>query len=147
MVSDIVREKALLRPGGEHWLRALPALVDELASAWDLRLGTPLPGGTESYVLGVTTAEGVEGVVKIELPGDPSFGARTRVFDAANGRGYARLLRYDEDRHALLLERLGPSLATSGLPVRRQIELLCETLRQVWEISPAVELDTAADKA
>src|SRR4051794_32034122 len=147
MVSDIVREKALLRPGGERWLRALPALVDELASAWDLRLGTPLSGGTESYVLGATTADGVEAVVKIELPGDPSFGARTRVFEAASGSGYARLLRYDEDRHAVVLERLGPSLATSGLSVRRQIELLCQTLRQVWGVSPAVDLDTAADKS
>src|SRR3954466_16080754 len=108
MVSDIVREKALLRPGGERWLRALPALVDELASAWDLRLGTPLSGGAEAYVLRATTAEGGGAGGTIELPGDPSFGARTRVFDAASGRGYARLLRYDDDRRALLLERLGP---------------------------------------
>jgi streptomycin 6-kinase len=147
MVPDVVRAKALLRPGGERWLRELPDLVDELAALWDLRVGSPFQGGTESYVVEATTAEGVEAVVKIELPGDPSFAARMRVLTAANGRGYARLLRHDEERRALLLERLGESLSNSALPVRRQIEILCGLLRQAWDVPSDGALDTSADKA
>ena len=147
MVPDVVREKALLRPGGERWLDELPDNLDRLAARWSLRIGPALQGGTESYVCAATTSEGVDVVLKLELPGDPSFAARMRVLRGANGRGYAQLLEFDEQRRAVLLERLGAPLNASRLPARTQIEILCGVLREAWEAPVDDALDTGADKA
>ena len=146
-VSEIVRQKALLRDGGDRWLRSLPQLVSELEADWAIVVGAALSGGSESVVLAATTAEGVAAIVKLELPGAESFAARTRVLDAADGVGYARLLRSDEVRRVLLLERLGPPLSESGLPIAAQIEILCRMLQDAWQVQIPVALETGAAKA
>jgi streptomycin 6-kinase len=56
-----------------------------------------------------------------------------------------RLLR--DDGHAMLLERLGPSLEHSGLPVEAQIEVLCGALRRAWEVPGDASVMTGAAKA
>ena len=66
----------------------------------------------------------------------------------AGGDGCAALLRHDLARGALLLERLGPSMADLGLPLARRTELLVEAAAMVWRPVPAdAALATGADKA
>ena len=138
---------------GYRWIRRLPDLLAELSSEWDVIVGPPLPGGSEAFVAVATTAGGVDAVIKLEIPGDPSFGAPDRfettawIFASGRGEAYARLIRHDERRRALLLERLGPSLSASGLAVGAQIEILCGVLREAWKIPAGVPLEPGADKA
>lgn len=153
-VPEAVRQKAIaLGVEGQRWLRCLPDVLAQLSTDWDLVVGPALPGGSEAYVAAVTTREGVDAVLKLEIPEDPSFMTQRRfgttawVFSVGRGGPYARLLRHDDERRALLLERLGPPLSASGLAVGAQIERLCEMLREAWQISAAVPLESGADKA
>jgi streptomycin 6-kinase len=147
-VPEFVRRKAMsLGSEGESWLRDLPELVRALAREWDVVVGSALDGGTESYVTSAMTRDGVAVVMKLEIPGDTSFTEKARTLMSASGRGYVRLLRHDDQCKAMLQERLGPSLASSGLPVASQIEILCSTLEQAWDARVDAPLETGADKA
>ena len=47
----------------------------------------------------------------------------------------------------MLQERLGPSLAELGVPVKAQIEAICATLARTWEVDADPRLLSGADKA
>ena len=47
----------------------------------------------------------------------------------------------------MLQERLGPSLAELGVPVKAQIEAICATLARAWEVDADPRLLSGADKA
>lgn len=64
----------------------------------------------------------------------------------ADGVGCVRLLRHDEARGALLLERLGRSLHELALPIGRRHEILCSTASRVWCRAPDCGLPTGAMK-
>jgi streptomycin 6-kinase len=106
-----------------------------LAEEWGLELGDRLAGGTESHVYAV----GDDAVLRIDKEGDETFAARVAVLQAADGRGYVRLLRHDAERGATLMERLQPFGAT--------FDDLRATLDVAWEVAVDVPLDTAVDKA
>ncbi len=53
----------------------------------------------------------------------------------------------DESRGALLVERLGPSMADLGLPQPRRLEILCDLARAVWRPAPGSGLPSGAEKA
>jgi streptomycin 6-kinase len=133
-VSSLVRQRALhLGQQGERWLAELPDQVADLERQWSIAVGRPLTGGTASYVAHARTADGLEAVLKIAIPG-LHFAHRVDVVARAQGRGYVRLLAYDVARRAMLLEALGPSLAQLALPPERTIAMLCEMLCQAWDV-------------
>ena len=87
-------------------------------------------------------------MLKIAPPGLETMTGELRTLLAAEGRGYARVLRHDVTRGALLLERLGPQLIELGLPVAAQIEAICATLGEAWAVPPPDErLMNGAEKA
>jgi streptomycin 6-kinase len=102
-----VRTSAATAPGagGRVWLAALPALLEELAASWHLRLDRDLGGGTVSSVTEVTTAEGTPAVLKLTPSG---AGRELAALKAWGGHGAPELLRADVARGALLLERIVP---------------------------------------
>ena len=87
-------------------------LIPVLLAEWDLVLdGPPLPGSTAA-VVPVRTRNGLPAVLKVagaEVEAEHEHLALTRW----DGDGAVRLLRADPRRRALLLERLGVSLADS----------------------------------
>jgi streptomycin 6-kinase len=113
-----------------------------------LTLGEQRSGGTASIVIEATTADGEDAVLKLCVPGlDPTF-SELRVLLAANGRGYARALRHDKSREAILLERLGPRLADLDMSFDRQLEAICSSLLVAWAPLPEGEaFTTGAEKA
>lgn len=147
-VPEAVRQKALYQGAeGRRWLAGLRRLIRELEHEWGVTLGAAFSGGSESYVASAKTDAGDDAVVKLEMPPYESFAGEVRTLSAAEGRGYARLLKRDEGRHAMLLERLGPSLYESGVPVSARVEILCATLRSAWETPAPPGLQTGAEKA
>jgi streptomycin 6-kinase len=136
---------------GARWLRALPGLVGEIERRWSVTVGETLDGGTAAFVAPATTADGDSVVVKIAFPDeldDGAFSQSVRVYELAEGRGCATLLAHDAELSAILLERLGRSLSSLGLPIGRQVEIICTTVRQVWVPVPAeTPLPTGAEKA
>jgi streptomycin 6-kinase len=149
-IPEPVRLKALaMGKAGEAWLAGLAHTLRELAEAWALMLDQPMRGGTEALVVAATTADGCEAVLKVFPPaGAGAARGEVETLLAAGGRGYADVYAFDEVRAAVLLERLGPPLATLHLPIDTQIAIICETLGQAWVAPPkGAHVTTGAEKA
>ncbi len=138
----MVRNKALAA-GAARWLDDLPGLVAGLERDWRITVGQPFPDATEAFVAEAWPRS----VLKLMIP-RPGDHARREiaVLRLAGGDGCARLLRADEARGALLLERLGRPLSELGLPLARRHEILCATAVRVWRPALPSGLPTGADK-
>jgi streptomycin 6-kinase len=145
-IPEVVRNKALAWDAG-WWIEAVPSLVARLEQEWSITVGRPFAGGTEALVAAVTLADGTDAVLKLLVPRDGDAARNEiEVLRLANGEGCVRLLRSDETRGALLLERLGGSLYELGLPLRQRHEILCSTAARVWRPAPDCGLPTGAEK-
>jgi streptomycin 6-kinase len=133
--------------GATAWLDDLPAIVASLERDWAITAGQTLSGGTDSYVAEVKATDGSPAVLKVIFPRDvPSARNEITVLRLAGGDGCVRLLRADEDRNALLLERLGGTLASSGLSVTAKREILCAAAQRMWRpVPPGTALPSGAD--
>jgi streptomycin 6-kinase len=144
-VPDKVRRRVLhLGTRGEQWLADLPGVIDFLERAWSITAGQALEGGTGSYVAEARTAEGGDAILKIAIP-EVGFADELGVLTSAEGHGYVRRLAYDREREAMLLEALGPPMATLALSPEEQIALLCQMLCQVWRAPRPAGLLVAPD--
>lgn len=151
-VPDPVRRKAFVEgPECVQWLDDLGDLISELESEWDISVGATMTGGTASVVAAATRADGSPAVVKLVMPcehdGRDALIKEVRVLRLADGRGCVRAFAYDADRGAVLLERLGRQLHELGLTSRRQIEIMCGVLTELWAVPPGdVDLPTLDEK-
>lgn len=119
--------------GGERWAAALPATIAALAQEWGITVGERLSGGTSSYVASAVTATGEPAVLKLSVP-RVDFARVIHTMQAADGRGYVRVLAADPHRYAVLLEPLGGSLDRSGLPPVQQLRVLAALLPLAWTV-------------
>lgn len=142
-VPETVRRKALAA-GARDWLEGLPELVAALEQEWSFRVGRVYQDATEALVAEADGA--VPAVLKVLIPRGDAVSHEITVLSLAGGSGCVRLLRHDRSRGALLLARLGRSMAQLEVPVRRRHELLCEAARRVWRPAPGCGLPTGADK-
>ncbi|MEO6414339.1 MAG: aminoglycoside phosphotransferase family protein [Pedococcus sp.] len=128
-------------------LDGLPELLADLVDRWSLTLGEVYGEGLGVPVVAVD-ADGSPAVLKIDRAG-LAFTAQVATLEAAHGRGYAAVLASDAGRGAVLLERLGPSLASTRMPAAHQVDHLAATLRLAWEVpfSLAPEVAAGEDKA
>jgi streptomycin 6-kinase len=145
-VPEVVRNKALAT-GGASWLDELPDLVTALCAEWSIKVGDPFTEGTEALVVPATTADGVQAVLKLLVPrSDDAARHEITVLRLAGGQGCAELLRADEGRGAMLLERLGPSMYRLGLPLQQRHHLLTMAASRIWRPAPDAGLPTGAEK-
>jgi streptomycin 6-kinase len=145
-VPGPVRSKAIVN-GATAWLDALPSLVAELAGEWSLTIGAPYSDGTEAYVVAATRADGTPAVLKLCVPNRGDAATDEIAFlRLADGHGCARLHAADDERGALLVERLGRSLNDIALPVERRHEIICATVSRLWRPAPGAPFRTGADK-
>jgi streptomycin 6-kinase len=146
-----VRRRILDWHGGQgrDWLDALPATVTDLATDWDLRpTGAPLAGGTTAYVLPCDRADGTPAVLKFDLLDEENRSEPTAL-RAYDGDGAVRLLEYDPDSGAMLLERArsGTALLDQDFPglseraaARERFTIACDLFRRLWR-DPAPAAD------
>jgi len=145
-IPAVVRNKARVA-GADDWLAGLPELVDELAGEWSFTPGASFADSTEAYVIAVTLADGTPAVLKLLVPRDGDAARREiTVLHLAGGEGCARLLRADETRGAMLLERLGRSLFELRRPVDERHEILCTVAARLWRPATGAGLPTGAEK-
>ncbi len=142
----VVPERVRLRaeqsgPQTRQWLKDLPSLIAELEQEWELNIGPSFSGGSSAYVAPVKTSRG-NAVIKIAMPvgyGPYGFQQEIDTLLRANGCGYVRVIQFDYERRALLLEQLGQSMLESKLEPKQAIPLLCKTLKHVWLVPPGVD--------
>ncbi|MFZ6005043.1 MAG: aminoglycoside phosphotransferase family protein [Actinomycetota bacterium] len=141
-----MRNKAIAL-GADRWLEELPTLVGEIEREWHISVGAVFPDATEALVAAATTLDGEPAVLKLIVPRDGEAARREiAVLELAAGEGCARLLRSDAERGALLMERLGPSMADLDLPFQQRLEILCSAAQLMWRPAPGVDLPTGAQK-
>lgn len=152
-MADTVRLQPLARArlatlgeAGRTWLAGLPLVLAELGERWSVTLGRSLPGGSASYVVEARGADGALLTVKVAMV-DPGFAAEAEALRLARGRGYVRLVEHDPARHAVLLERLGRGLGSSGLAVEAQLDALALTLAAAWRRPDRAPSDRAGSLA
>ena len=134
-IPPLVRQKAeAMGAGGLAWLAGLDDAVAALERQWRVRVGEAMEGGTHSYVAPAALSNGEVCIFKLALPDGmgTAFSPQAAALIAAEGRGYAKLLRCDPDRRACLLERLGRPLGSLGYSSQEQTRLICETLQKSW---------------
>ena len=133
--------------GAQDWLEALPGLLADVAAEWSLTITGNLGGGTEALVAAVTLQDGTAAVLKAPIPReDAAERHEVTALRLAAGVGCARMLRYDEGRRVLLLERLGRPLQALGYGRPERDEILCAAAQRVWRPAPNCGLPTGADK-
>lgn len=146
-LQPLVRARvAALGPEGQAWADALPGVLAELCGRWSLTPGRALPGGSASYLTSVVRGDGSEAVLKVAFV-EKDSAAHAAALRTADGQGYVRLLEADPTLGALLLERLGPSLAGAGLGTGEQLDALAATLQRAWRPPDRPALDKAGSLA
>jgi streptomycin 6-kinase len=105
---------ALHGDAGREWLEGLPALVEECAARWSLKVGPPFAPLSYHYA---APADGPGGEALVLKLGVPARGLLCEIeaLLAFGGRGAARLVDSDAGHGALLLERLEPGTPLSAL--------------------------------
>jgi streptomycin 6-kinase len=148
-IPDKVRRNAQEQgAAGSAWLAGLPQQIAEIERDWTIAVGETTQNATEAFVAFARTADGGDAVLKIVMPGFDANRQELRVLRAANGNGYATLLRADEAQNVMLLERLGRQLHVLGLPEERKMSVICTALEKAWMPEPAgAPFATGAEKA
>jgi len=130
----------LTKLGNKHpehlpWLDSLPKIILKVSRDWNLTLDKPfLEHATCSYVAPCLTGEGKQAVLKIGLPHEEAL-HEIEGLQVLKGTPTVRLLNFDKVSNAMLLERCIPGVHLASFPERRQDEVICGLLPQIWEAS------------
>lgn len=145
-VPPVVRNKAEAA-GVSEWVDDLPSLIAALEQEWSFKTGEAFNDSTEALVAAVERDDGTPAVLKLLIPrdGDQTTNEIT-VLRLAEGDGCPVLYEADTERHALLVERLGPSMYEMDIPIRKRHEMLCVASQGIWRPAPGADLPNGADK-
>jgi streptomycin 6-kinase len=108
------------------------SLAAAVARDWGLRLGDPYPPGATGYVVRAELPDGTPAVLKLQH----SHREDEQEADALerwDGDGAVRLLRRDDERHALLLERCEPGTFLAEAANVDPLGVLIELLPRLWK--------------
>jgi streptomycin 6-kinase len=142
------RQARALGAAGHAWLAGLNSFIADLERRWAIKIGQLTLNATEAFVAGARTDDGQDVVLKAVMPGFDPRRQELRTLRAANGKGYARLIRCDEAENLLLLERLGPQLHALEEDADRCIAVIYATLDDAWMPHPeGPPFVTGAEKA
>jgi streptomycin 6-kinase len=140
-----------LGPAGSRWLDDLPDILASLAADWSIAYGRPFDGGNAAHVIEAVTSDARPVILKVALPpgvdGFSPFEQELETLRLAGGDPYAELIRDDPSRRSVLLERLGPPLASLGWPPARRLTTAASTLARGWRPVRTGRLPTGAEKA
>jgi streptomycin 6-kinase len=116
----------------EAWLERVPNLLDECVQEWGLRLGEPYVAGAAGYTVRAELPDGTSAVLKLIYPHREAEheAEALRVWD---GHGAVRLLAYDEERWAMLIERCEPGTLLAKIDVDNALEVLIALLPRLWK--------------
>ena len=109
------------------WLERVPALIAECREQWSLRLGESYEAGAAGYVVRVERDDGSPAVLKLIFPHRES----EHEADALafwDGDGAVRLLARDNERAAMLLERLEPGTKLFEAGADKALEVITNLL-------------------
>jgi streptomycin 6-kinase len=133
---------ALCGETGESWLNELPDLINALGSAWAIEAGPHFRNLSYNYVANALMPDGKTAVLKIGLPiKDVEINGEARYLQALDGRGAAKLLKFDRERQAVLLERVAPGANLRSVCKKNEAEAVKVAIRVLKRILQPVPAD------
>ena len=94
---------------GEKWLADLPGIVDSVTEKWSLTVEKRFENLSYHFVAPCICPDRTEAILKIGFPGEKlEFLNEVKTLQLYDGNGAVRLSTVDEDRFAMLLEKLTP---------------------------------------
>jgi streptomycin 6-kinase len=124
---------------GEGWLNDLPQILAELSKIWSLEVEKPFANLSYNFVA-ACVCENENAVLKIALPLDnPEIHNEARFLQTANGRGAVRLLKSNEARRAMLLERAAPGANLKEVfhgKSEKAVDIATKTIRAILREAP-----------
>ena len=128
------------REEGKRWIDALPEIIAEIERNWSLEIEKPFPNLSYHYVAPCLFKSGGEAVVKIGFPGEKATTfSEIKMLEFLDGKGVCRLLRFDEERFALLLEKLAPGENLKTIcrnDDAKAVEIAIRVMRDFWREPP-----------
>lgn len=128
---------------GARWLDDLPNLIAEISEKWSLFVKEPFPNLSYNYVAPCVRADSAPAVLKIGFTEKDSIlrgeGKFLRLLD---GNGAVKLLQFDENACALLLEQLMPGedlKRICEIDDERATRIAVEVLRKIRREPPKNE--------
>ncbi len=100
---------------GGPWLKRLPDLIQEMAVRWSLEVEPAFPNLSYNYVAPAVRSDGTEAVLKLGPP-NPDLRCEMEALKLYAGEGAVRLLEFDSQGGALLIERIRPGVMLSTVP-------------------------------
>ena len=119
----------------QAWLARLPALAESCLTQWDLTVDGDAMHGACALVLPVRRASGEPAVLKVTWPHDEAEHEATAL-STWDGAGAVRLLAHDEQKWALLLERLDPTVTLEDEPLPEALAVIATLIRRLTRPGP-----------
>lgn len=117
---------------GRDWLARLPGLVEACGKQWSITLGEPFAYAFASLALPATRKDGSAAVLKIQFP-DRESEHEAAALELIGGDGAVRLIAYDAERRALLLECAEPGTPLKELEPDRALDVFVDLLPRLWK--------------
>ena len=133
--EDVGKKLTALDVDGIKWKNNLNALIEDIGKEWEISLEGVIEGGSEAFVVRCTSINGKKCILKIFIPqleGNSVFVQQVEAYKIANGYGYAKLIKYDIEKKAMLLECLGLSMYELTYSPEEQIKTICSLLKETW---------------
>jgi len=106
----------------------LVAIAHDVAAEWGVELGPPFALARFSYV----APAGVEAVLKVTPPGDDEADEEPDALALWAGEGVVRLLRRDDRRRAMLIERASPGSDLADVDEDEATEIAVSVATRLW---------------
>ncbi len=125
--------RAVYGEAGAEWLDRLPALVAEISERWALTVAPAFPALSFNFVAPATRADGSAAVLKLGPP-NPELDCEAAALQMHGGDGCVRLLDFDGEAGAMLIERIVPGepLTTLG-DDEAATTIAARLMRRLWK--------------
>ena len=114
------------------WLERVPDLVSECVEEWGLTLGEPYVAGAAGYTVRADLQDGTPAVLKVIYPHREAE-HEAEALRAWDGDGAVRLLAYDAERWAMVLERCEPGTLLARSEPAHALGVFISLLPRLWK--------------
>jgi streptomycin 6-kinase len=126
---------------GAKWLGSLSQVIKEIENDWSLEVEKPYRNLSYHYVAPCRMKNGGKAVLKIGFPETDSVVFKeAEMLEIYAGVSAVKLLRVDEKRFALLLEKATPGeniVSICQKDNKKAVEIAIEMMRKIWRKAPA----------
>lgn len=115
---------------GREWLEKLPSLIHTIEKNWGIEVTNTHNSLTYNYVAFAKDGEGKKTILKIGFP-STALHREAMCLDIFSGRGAARLLKYNSDLGALLIELIEPGNDLEKLDEQKAIQAFVSVIKEI----------------